>query len=801
MSLKQNLVEKKAGIEQYKEAKILMEKRQTFEQINTQITETENKKQRIIALVQSLRANRNLAEEKLINFKNIKNELEGAYNEFQETKKKATEELKEDISGDDDIESFGQLLEANEDDPDVKNLRAAGGRGPAKRDGEVNKAGETGKLFQAVGTLSEIKKSLQLEMPDLKLNFSSVVKDGEKISNRENSFILIDEYLKNLDQQVLELQRQKEAAYLETPEGKREALLKIDDPKYILRNVDFYDINKFYFQDEVMALSEKIGAEAIKDEYSWTLRDKLQLIAWNKKSSEKGNYVHSPEQAAIEAYEGLKKLDELSYNHDDLKKLNSLYQDALNHLESIFSQDKKILKKLSEDDLPDGSHIKRKKPEGFNDSRFLADNYIKYLAYNTGVGEAEELIRILAEAQKDKDKKNFSKDVYSPEFIHAKFERYNKFLEYLLNNTDNTTQFIKGDWKPEQYDLATKIKEDQEVHQEIGLDKKMPKTYLEEAKNFILYCGSFDEALARSKRALEPWQEEMKTITTISTAAVESCFAEKWEGYFSKKNKGVLEKVDHIKKLINQINSCLALVKTGVFVDPEFANRKIKLAPSQSNDKVIQDVAFDEEFEQYKKEYNVITREIKKYTEDKDTALGLAIHSLWQFIPGYQKRKRALNKKKQIFENFNNNKLFYSNQTKEKVDDNAVTEEIKKHGISDKEILEMKAYQKKRNDNNDKYTLSEQTRLKLARAQEIKSFDIDLQSKSDILDGQEMTVNELPDRLRARLIELTNELNTLPENELAIVNERERSIKEKELSKQTYQEIIVRHAALIKKNQ
>jgi len=596
MSLLDKLNQRK---EQKKEEQIKAveeEKKQSLAQINAQILETEEKRKRIKGLSDSLRSTFDSAKNKLSDFKNKKEVLKGAY-----------EDSKDILEEDDGITSFEGMLEANEAEPEVKAYRKAGGRGPAKEKGakkiSSEEVGTTGDLYKAVGTIQELSKSLRAEMgiaeKDKKdLNFSAVKKDSE-ISNREANFIQIDEFLKTLDTKLVELNKQKEEAIADTPEGKREALLKIDNPKDTVRSVDFNNIDHFYFQDRVMILSEKTGAETIKDEYGWALRDKLQLVAWNKKP----DY----EKKTINSITDPEKSDQLSYEQ---------------------------------------------------------------------------------------------------------------------------REFLKS------------------------------------------------------------WREEMKAITTISTAAVESRFAQDWERYFSRKNKSFLEKIDYNKELTKQIEHSLKDLENGLFKDPEFVNRKIKLAKSSggyNNDRVISDVSADEEYNRYHKEWTTIEHEIEEYAQSKKTEKEKATGSLWQIIPGYKKKLDALNKQWQIFEDFRKNRPLKE-------------ENLKKDGISDEEIKVMKEYRKKRNDNEAEYKRDDVLRLKFLHASDAKSFYIGFKPGKDILDGQEMIIEELPERLKARLAELKAELANLSESELAIVNERDRSVEAVKVNTEKFQKVAVENSDVIRKN-
>jgi len=779
MSLLEKLGEKRAQKLEIAQKATEQQKKQSFEEINNQVIATEAKKQRIINLSRSLRENYQGGEKKLVDFKNQKEELKNAYEEHK------------DILEEEGIESFEEMLEANAEEREVKQLRRSGGRGPVKEDGE---AGETGALYKAVGTLKEIKESLQSEMPEVKLNFSAVVKKGEETSNRENSFAQIEEYLKILDEQIVELKKQSEEVKLETPEGKREALLKIDNPEDAIREVNFKNLDRFYFREAVLALSEKIGGDTVKEVYTEAINKKLTSIAWGNKRHDSG-YGKSSEQEAIETYPVLKKLNNFEYNHTDLDKFNELYNETLSHLEKIFQQSEKASQSIIQYGFRGNKEDDEKhKNYGWSEERAYADFYIQHMESMLNITPHKTLLDTLNNRKKISDRYG-----YSPEFIHAEFEKYNKFLGYIKNNTDTETEFVGSGFgsrigsvfdSRNSTDLLNRAQNDKEMRQEMGLNEKDPEKYLEYPEQFINRNGGFDNAYSEASRVGKEWEKDKQRITLISTAAVESRFSQEWSRYFLEKNKSFLEKIDYNKTLIDQIEHSLRRFENGLFKDPEFANRKIKLARSSgwNKDSIIQDISANEEYNRFSKEHATLEKLIEEYAGTKKTEIEKAIGYLKRQIIAFGRdgKIEALNKKWQIFEDFRNDKPLNDGT-------------LKKDGISDEEIEVMKDYRKKRSDNNAEYKKDEAVHSRFFHASEAKNFFIGFKSGVDILDGQEMTIEELPGRLEARLAELKAELANLSESELAIVNERDRAVKDVEVCTKKFQNIAVENADVIRK--
>lgn len=806
MSLLENIKQKRAAKIQLEQEKKVQEKKQSLDQITNNITALQEKKQRIKDLSGSLRENYKTGAEKATDFKNQKDTLKKVY------------ENNQDLFEDEGITNFEGMLEAKAQAKEVKKLRATGGRGSAKRPltdeerAEVGRvesdsvrittdaAGDTGELYKKVETIQQISASLREEMGiknKKDLNFSATkINKGEEgeMSNREANFIQIEEYLKNLDKELIELEAAKKTAYLETPEGKREALFKIDNPEYQVKPVDFNNITHFYFKSETLELSEKIGAEPIKEVYTEALSKRLTEIAWENKHQydHRNPDAEGEEQRAIKAYPALKKIDELSYDRTDLKKFNELYTETLNHLEKILQENEKTVNWLTNYGLSisrgRNNETEKRRNEGWSDERILANNYIGHIEELVeGLGHHGDLIEILAK-NKDVSRGN----IYSSEYVHAKFERYNKFLEYIKNNTDSSTEFLRDRSSSQGTDLLSRVGYNKELRQEIGLNEKLPQQYLELPSEFISRSGGFDTALNKARNASETWEADKKQIAEISKAAVELKFAQEWERYFSQKNKGFLEDINYNENLIKQIEQALNFIRTSdLLKDPDFAKREIKLYRNTSGyqeNRIIEDVSAEGSYE-IRKEGNKIDEEIKIYADNRKNKIETEQLRL--------KNAMWINRLSEKLENLRVQLDTFNHFAKGiKIEEaNAL-----KYGVTPEEIAVMKEYRKRKTENEEAYTKFTGISTKFAGATSKSNIYIDFKAGKDILDGQRMTIEELPIRLEARLDELKRAKANLSEPELAIISESARALEAIDINSNKYPKVVANNMDVMNRN-
>lgn len=753
MSLLEKLNLKKEEKNQRNQEAAKQEKLKNLEEIDAKLTTVQVKKQKISALKEALLVNYTKASKKLNNFKNKKEKLSNTYEEHK------------DLLAEDGIKDFAGMLEANAEEQEVQQYRQAGGRGPDLENGE---AGQTGELYEAVANISEIKKALQTEMPEMKLNFSETTKEGQGLSNRDKSFIKIDEYIKTLDNELLELKEQRADAYSETPEGKKESFLHLGDPSKALRDVRFHQTDNFHFNSDLLNTVDHFGAETIKENYATALKDKLCSLAWENKSLDRqNNYnIKSQEQLAIENYPMLNKLDKLSYSYNDRNNFAELHEETLKHLEKIFTEHEAASSSVSNYGIGRGNSedYEQKKKDGWNDKRILAERYLKYATRKANLGDYDSFTKDLENSAEKANKKDFAgssrEDIVSPEYARAKFAQYNKFLEYIKNNTNADTKFVEDNLE-DSTDLISTLKNGKESRQAAGLEDEIPERRLKVPVDFINESGGFQEALSRAKKYDEAWQTEQAKLAEISTAAVNSRFAQDWERHFSRKNEDFLETVDYEKKLAAQLENTSSYLKNSeLLTNPEFANRKIKIATPQGgfNDGIFNDLSSQAEYQAMSQANTAIKAEMEEYAKEKIETIKKAIISLEKQLVAFGRAGKieTLKKQWQAFSDLQNNKP---------LDDKT----LKDLGIDDKDIAIMKDHQVKRNAHDAKDQKYEETRLKFLNLLKDKNIKINLK-RGDSLDSQEMTMKELPNRLEARLQEIKTLQNNFSESELAIIN-------------------------------
>ena len=786
MSLLEKLGQKRAKKEEVEKAAVIQEKKQTFAEISAQVSELTAKKERINALIEALLSGRDTADKKLENFKSKKTVLKNAYEENK------------DILAEDDVESFEDMLEENASEPEVKAYRQAGGRDisvfkGAKLSANENgliEAGKTGELYKAVGTIAEIKKSLKSELPEelgKKVNFSSVTKKGEELSNRDLSFLEIDKYLQTLDQELDELNKQKEEAYLETPEGVKEALSKLKNPEWTFRNSDFQNANRFELYGDVLKLSEKTGIEPIKEVYTEALNKKLEGIAWNKKKRD-GEYNKSEEQKLIESYPALNQLDTLKYNQEDVVKLNDNFEKTVKQLGDVLRKDEKKAGSLMKYGLRSNQEDReRQEKSGWNGEELLANNYIKNAAYEAGVSNPYDLIKNLKNAVDSAHYKNWERDARTPESLHNDFEKFNKFLEYLQKHIDEDVVLIDRD----SFDNGTKIDLISRVKKEHANFKIEGEENIPRAITVPdIARGNFVQTLDRARNVWTPWQKEKEKIAEISKTAVDDRFAKAQESHFINENQATLETLKERDILSQELDKTVRyLENTGLNQNPEFANTKIKLVKPAGGfyggERAIKSLSEDENHKRISNEQEVIRKEIEAYAnakkEEMDKESGKIKRALLTF--GKNEKLNAISKKWHIFEDFKNDKPLSES-------------DIKDLGLSEDEVAKMKEYRKQRDDKRAEYKKYDQGRMDFNKA--VNDIKLSFKDK-DVLNGQEMLFSELPERLRTRLSELKAEADSLPEKESFIASERKRLQQEVETNEKKFQEMIVQNRDIIRK--
>lgn len=752
-------------------------KKQTVEQIAAQITAAEEKKQRIVQLVTNLQTGYDKTGDRLEAFKGEKEKLEKAY------------EDNKDILEEEGIPDFDAMLKANAEEPEVRQLRRSGGRGPAREDGTP---GETGQLYQGVKSLSEIKAALQAEMPELKLNFTGGKKADEEISDREFALAQIENRLKDLDQEIISLQTEKAKAYLETPEGKREAILKVKRPEYILSNARLDNVEDFYFSEDLLKLGEKLGPEAIKEVYTEELSKKLEEQAWRRKGPSNGSSVEkSEEQKAIEAYPALDKIQKANYNRGDLDKFQVLHQEALNHLAKIF-QNEKARDAISQYGISGGPGREDKYRSWNNDERIRADRYLRHVAQMSNivpqiVSSLEDYDTLIEQFQisiSNLENGNFNRGANcSPEFFHACFENYSKFLEYIKTQTNEDTKFV-GDPFRDKDSLAAKFK-DADFRKEVGIEVFKGESRLNIPREFIEKNGGFRNAFDKASKAGESWENEKKGIAELSKAAVDHRWAQSWSGHYNQENRAVIEKLDYDKNLAAAIRANLD--KSSLLNNPEFADRKVKLeSGGYSPDRVLKDLTSEETYRGINERRQALNQEIANYKKQAQEAIGKEIGELKRklIVIGREEKMSPLSKRWDFMGGYEAGRNF--------------SWEVVEKFLTPDELTKIRSFEERNKTLSNEYSQHDKKRLEFLEASKIRNFYLNLKN-DDPLNGLESILKDLPARLKERAAELEAQLNNLPHHEAAISAERDRSLQELEATQKAFQEAAVKNAALTRK--
>jgi hypothetical protein len=129
-----------------------------------------------------------------------------------------------------------------------------------------------------------------------------------------------------------------------------------------------------------------------------------------------------------------------------------------------------------------------------------------------------------------------------------------------------------------------------------------------------------------------------------------------------------------------------------------------------------------------------------------------------KFVFGLNKKTSSLSSKRTIFENFKNDR-----ELKE--------EDLVAKGIEPQEIEKMKALREEKKATDLNYRHYDDTRLQFFRSidQNIMNFNL---KENDILNNQEMSAWELPERIEDRIAESEAYVDNLPEAEKLIFDKK-----------------------------
>ncbi len=767
MSLLEKLAQKRT-VKNQEEAQLnVQEKKQSFEQLNGQSLALTEKKQRITELKASLRQHYGEGEQNLDSFKSQKEQLKGAYEENK------------DILAEEGVEDFEGMLAANADEPEVKNYRQAGGRAPAETEGakiSTGEAGKTGKLYKTVGGIKEIKEALNTEMPEAKLNFSAVTKKDADLSNREQSFNQVDEYLKSLDKEIAELNKEKEDAYLKTPEGASAALNNIVNPENIFRNQEPDRLNNFEIRNDVFKLSETTGIEPIKNLYTGALNKRLEGLAWSKKNNQ--------EKDAINNYQDLEKLSQVNYNTQEIEAVNKNYQEVVKQIASIL--EKSPDKALEFGNYGLNSHRNKlySKENGGSNEQALADAFIQHMSQLYVGKDLGALKQEMEECQKklayikdtNSNRSTYTSEFYSPEYFQSELNKYSRFLEYLKTNTNENTDFLN--YKDS---LINKVKGQNGFADSKDKDlNKYNKVPLEMIKN----RGGLDYALNNAQNENNTWEETKAKINSVSKAAVDFRFAQAGERYFSDNNREVLKNIDYERALMTGLQKTIDYLNNHTAThDPELSQRKVKIKIEMFGAKIHE---ADSEYAPIRETTQAARDKVNAYATEHIEAIDREISKLRSagLVFGRAGKIEKLETKMNVFKEFKNDKPLKES-------------DVTTLGISPEDILQMKELRAEKDAGDKKYRHYDDTRLRFFRSIDERKLEFPIK-KEDVLNGQEMTFAELPVRLQARLDEVKAYTNNLPEPEKSISDERDRATKDIEDKHKIFDAAVAKNIDIIR---
>jgi|GEM_PF-3467884 len=761
MSLLQKLEDKKTAKAEQEKAKDTEAKLQTLSELEASLGVAKNQREKIIALNQKLEDDYKTAGKTLADFKSQKKVLQDAYEgEDGENKK---------IWAEEGINSYSELLEKNAHEPEVRKFRQTGGRAPAKENGE---AGETGKLAHEVATLTEAQAELSKLMPEFKINFSGGKAAGEKMSNREFAAADIKNYLKNLDQKIEDLEKEKERAYLATPEGQREALAKELRPDRIFSSADLNRWNNFHFQDDVFAASEKYGVATVKEILTEKLEAQLVDKAWQRKNSD--------EKKAVENFPALDKLDKTHYDWGEFREVKNLYSKALRHLTDIIEGDPAVANKFSQHGFS-GASPSETKYRGWDKEMVKADRFFYYACRLGNVaqsdrgegfndfGQFSEMFNHDTERLNSKNFYNNSNgsDVpYSPEYYAAALKNYRAFFERILT-TDVKTEFFdpSGPARHDKENIPNLVDDlnRPEFRTEIGLQdmavikqKRLPVFPVNEYINSTSR-GNFPNALKAAAKINEKWTEDKEKIKGAAGLAVNMRWDEAYSAYYQKANKKTLDEISYDRGLAFSLGEIAQHIR----VKPEYMDRLVKL---EGENVWLRDVTGEKEAVATAKEMADFELRRKAYIAECVVNIKAELSKLDGFMVMNKKdKKKPWEKKLGLYEQSDPVYGHYYGPERFRQD----------YGLSDTEIKRIEKF------HNEYVRLSKRQRQEEDSAREIKDYTGSIMtqkinSNEDVF-NRAMSFREMNAIVAQRRAELKSYLENLPPEVAAIEQETKRA--------------------------
>lgn len=756
------------------------EKRRSFEDLDKELADTKEKHKNIEILCARLKNNYEAGGQALGRYKGDRKELEDVYEKAKE------------ILAEEGINSFEEMLAANENEPEVRVYHEKGARYQNKETG----AWKTGRLYSQVEQLVQTAEELKSLLPELKLNFSNTKARGQEISNRENAFIKISEYLKELEQKIQSLEQQRDRAYLETPEGQKEAILKIRHPESDLRDVDLAHLESFHFNHGILRLSQEIGAGSIKELYTESLAKRLEGEIFERKSKPGG--YQSQEQMAIKEYPDLEKLANLNYSQEYVKTQEA-YNAALNHLEKIFSNEE-VGREISHygisGGVPEASQYRDEqiKYSGWSNPRVQADRYLNHISGlgnivpgpGTSSSSYEYFLSVFKSSKEAANSRNFQSHAYSSEFFKTAFQNYQKFFDYIVNKTDEKTVFV-GDAGKNKGEVLENIKNN-DFRKDIGIveDADFPEKRIPVPSHFISSCGGFDNAWQKSIEENRKWQEQKKAIEEISRTLVDLRWSQDYNFYLRNENRNFLEKYAADKQYLATVN--FTLEREGQFLTEEFQGRLVRSEQNYNRSSNLFDVTAQKAREEYYRQMSQLREEIKAYVEERKSEIDKDIVKIEKaFLTSRgtkEERKKPFFERKRLLTEYDPGSNKYS-------------WDWLKTRISEDEISKLREFEDKAKGYKDIMGKVEKESKDFYEVFNKHRFPLEI-IKGDPLLDREMSVAELFAGLKKKQEELTGIINGLTPEQKKIVEEKERTEEEIEVKQKKYTEAMRENVGKLK---
>lgn len=753
MSLKEKLFQKEEEQKTVKEEEAQKNFQEQIFDIDSQIKQTKNKKDKIIALKTELQDAYHIAQTKIDIFggeaenldrQSSKKELHTIYQEHQKTLK------------DEGIKNYQEMIQANPDEEEVRNYRE-----------------KASNMKEALVSVVDIKKKLKAELPDLELNFSGGIKEGEEENNRELSFNKIDEYLQALDRKVLDLEKEHERLYFETPEGKPAKIKQElgDFENRLFKRVQANHLDNFSIGFKEMEVADKNNLELVKDILKQGLAENLKEKILNNKSAE--------EREALNNYEKIKVLNSQEDLYQEIQNTKNLEQEAIKHLDQIFKNNEEILDRIRGyfrngrgNFKTEGAqflhHIIRLSDfsgsEGVNNSlddvlkqytndriyiqkKDFSNNYQSKLKSSKYYSEALNNYRLVFQdiiANTTKETKFFSKEINDPDILVNRFSRDNK---------------KEGEKKSIYEKLGIVELKDQRGHLKPGYELEIPQS---------LRNHSYEEISQKAEKENIKWNKEKEEISQASALIINKKWAESYQAHYIKNNKKFIEGYNRDKEYCRNARDFIYYLQD---LSPEEQEHLVSFVKNFSNNLIIRDETaekFQTEFRKKQKEL-----EVKKdnYIQEIVYKINQKAQKVGSGFFGSKKKKIIFEEKAFHLQSFigtdfkklNNLGADFSSEEKQEL------ENIYKEYLA---LEENYNKQKKINDDLDE---------KLNR---IKASGI----VDDFIADKHLSIKDLINHCQNEEKDKTNFLDNLPDNDQEILNNIAKNEKEVEDSDKEWDE-------------